>query len=195
MLHPKEYKAFFNQAITYDQYLQDFSNSLKSLEAKQYSQYLPLNWQRTSRLNQQITLSPAIAATLTHINTPIRWLAIVEHWCGDVSQSLPVIAKMAQTAQVHIDLRLAYRDQIPVLMDAHLTNGTSRSIPLLIQLDEDYGVTGTWGPRPAEAQALVKKLKSDPSTAANYAEELHRWYAHDRQQSIQTELVQLLLKA
>ncbi|MGR6087774.1 MAG: thioredoxin family protein [Arcticibacter sp.] len=195
MLQPEEYQAFFNQAITYDQYLQDFENSLKSSDANPYTQYLPLNWQRTSRINQQVTLKQTVAAALAQITKPIRWLVIVEHWCGDVSQSLPVIAKMAQAAQGHIDLRLAYRDQNPVLMDAHLTSGTSRSIPMLIQLDAEYRVSGTWGPRPAEAQSLVKKLKADPSTANNYAEELHKWYASNKQQAIQSELVTLLQKA
>lgn len=194
MLQPEQYHAFFNHSISFEQYLQEFENSLSSSEPNPYAPYLPLNWQRTNRIIQHFEPDQATLEALANIQRPIRWLVIVEHWCGDVSQSLPVMAQLAEASRGRIDLRLAYRDPNPVLMDAHLTNGSSRSIPMLIQLDAEFSVTGTWGPRPAEAQKLVEKLKSDPAAATNYAEELHRWYAHDKQQSIQADLVHLLLK-
>ena len=39
-------------------------------------------------------------------------------------------------------------------MDQYLTNG-SRSIPIVIVLDDDFRELGHWGPRPAELQAWV----------------------------------------
>ncbi len=159
-----------------------------------YAQYLPLNLQRNSRLYQKFVPTETLLHAVARMPHSVKWLMIVEPWCGDVSQSLPLIARIAESSMGLIELRLAYRDQNPDLMDAHLTNDVSRSIPILIQLDSAFKVLGTWGPRPKEAQVLVEKLKSDPVTADNYAEELHRWYAQNKQQAIQSELLALLKK-
>jgi hypothetical protein len=35
---------------------------------------------------------------------------------------------------------------------------------------------------------MVKELKSNPATAATYANELHLWYAKDKQQSLETSI-------
>ena len=197
MLSSESYQSYFHNAIGFEQYQVEFRSSIESGpdgKYANYSQYLPLNWQRTTRVYKHYQPSEAIINTAASLAHKVYWLMIVEPWCGDVSQSLPVIARVAEASKERIELRLTYRDHNPELMNAHLTNGVSRSIPILIQLDSEFKVLGTWGPRPKEAQVLVEKLKSDPATADNYAEELHRWYAHDKQQAIQTELLALLKK-
>ena len=45
---------------------------------------------------------------------------------------------------------------------------------------------------PKEAMALVKRIKSDPAIAHTYSQEVHKWYAQDKQQNIQAELAVLL---
>jgi len=84
-----------------------------------------------------------------------------------------------------IDLRFIYRDENLELIDAHLTDGRSRSIPILIQLDSDYNYISSYGPRPAEAQKLVMSLLSRQEP---YSIPLHTWYAKDKQQSIQSDI-------
>jgi hypothetical protein len=42
---------------------------------------------------------------------------------------------------------------------------------------------------------MVKELKSTPATAATYANDLHLWYAKDKQQSLEKEVAQLLFRA
>ena len=93
-----------------------------------------------------------------------------------------------------IEMKLVYRDQNDELMNAYLTKET-RSIPKLIQLDKHFKVTGIWGPRPTMAQKLVKELKSNPATAATYANELHLWYAKNKQQDLEEEVSKLLFRA
>jgi transcriptional regulator of acetoin/glycerol metabolism len=194
-LSPDKYKSFFEKAVTYKTYLDDFVNRMSHSRDDGYDTYLPLNWQRTTRLDK--TFQPSTDATeqILRLERPVMWLLIAEHWCGDVSQSIPVIARLAAISNNHIELRIAYRDANPELMDAHLTDGKSRSIPKLIQLDSDFKITGEWGPRPQSAQALVKQLKSDPATADSYAEALHKWYANDKQLALQNELLNLLSRA
>ena len=78
---------------------------------------------------------------------------IAEDWCGDASSTVPVLAKLAD-AVPGLELRVILRDQHPEVMDRYLTNG-SRSIPIVIALDEQFRELGHWGPRPRELQAWV----------------------------------------
>jgi thioredoxin-like negative regulator of GroEL len=123
------------------------------------------------------------------LQRPLKWLVITEHWCGDASQINPVINKIAIESEGKIELRFIYRDQNSDLMDAFLTDGRSRSIPMLIQLDKDFNFLAQYGPRPAEAQKLVK---ASLAKQAPYDLPLHTWYAKDKQNSLQDDLLQII---
>lgn len=56
----------------------------------------------------------------------IRLLAIAEDWCGDASNTLPVLARLAELAP-GLELRLIKRDEHPELMNRYLTNGSDPS--------------------------------------------------------------------
>ena len=72
---------------------------------------------------------------------------------------MPVLAKLAATVP-GLELRVILRDQHPEVMDRYLTNG-SRSIPIVIALDEQFRELGHWGPRPRELQAWVMANRLD----------------------------------
>lgn len=186
------YKDYAAKGIDYETYRNNHQHQISLGNAVMHAEYLPINLQRSERITKQVVLLPQITAALNQLNTHKTWLLISEHWCGDAAQIVPVIAKVAAASNGKIDLKIVYRDENLALMDAHLT-GTSRSIPKLIVLNNNYEVVTTWGPRPAAAQEMVLKLKSNPETAANYAEELHKWYAQNKQVAIQEELVKLLV--
>ena len=65
-------------------------------------------------------------------SVPGHWhlVALSEDWCGDAMSTLPVVARFAD--EVGWELRVLGRDDNPDLMEAHLTNGRSRSIPVVI---------------------------------------------------------------
>ena len=157
-------------------------------------EYINLNQRRMYRVEKTFEISAELAAQIKNLKHKAYWLILTEHWCGDASQTLPVFNSIAEMSNGKIEMKLVYRDQNPALMDAHLTNET-RSIPKLIQLDEHYNVTAFWGPRPSVAQQLVKQLKANPATAATYANELHLWYAKDRQKSLESEIGKLIYRA
>jgi len=182
-----DYKRYFNQAISYDQYLRNFQNEIAEGEDSEYAQYLPQNWQRQSRLDRKLKLSEILISALDNLDRQLNWLVITEHWCGDASQIIPIINKAADKSNGKIDLRFIYRDENLELMDAHLTDGRSRSIPILIQLDSDLNYISSYGPRPAEAQKLVMSLLSRQEP---YSIPLHTWYAKDKQQSIQNDIAE-----
>jgi hypothetical protein len=107
-------------------------------------------------------------------------LVLAEDWCGDASNTVPVLARWAGSVQ-GLSLRILRRDEHPEVMDRYLTNG-SRSIPIVIALDEDFNEVGYWGPRPRQLQAWVMAHKDTMPKDERYRE-IRRWYARDRGES------------
>lgn len=126
---------------------------------------------------------------------PGRWkvIALTEDWCGDAINTLPVFDRLAEAAG-NIELRVLLRDENPDLMDDHLTNGTSRSIPVLIIYDEAFRERGWWGPRPAPIQewVLTEGMELDP---ADRYREVRRYYARDRGRTALDEFLRILERA
>ena len=186
-----DYKSYFQKAISYEKYLQNFQAEIDLGDQSAFAQYLPQNWQRQSRLDRKLKLREDLIEKIQLLTSPIHWLVITEHWCGDASQINPIINKVAQESKGLIYLKFIYRDKDTTLIDQHLTDGKSRSIPILLQLDESFHLIGTYGPRPLEAQKLVKTLLAKNE---DYNIPVHTWYAKDKQQAVQLDLVKLLIK-
>lgn len=115
-----------------------------------------------------------------------RLLVIAEDWCGDASSTVPILARFADAAP-GMELRILRRDEHPGLMDGYLTNG-SRSIPIVIVLDESFQELGHWGPRPSTLQAWV--LENRPLVAkADLYPQIRKWYARDRGETTLREVL------
>jgi hypothetical protein len=154
--------------------------------------YTVLNVQRMSRLDKTTKLLPELTAAAAGLTTSYVWLIITEGWCGDAAQLVPVIEAVAQASAGHLRTAYVLRDDNPDLIDRYLTHGT-RSIPKLVVLRADTLTEVLhWGPRPAEAQALLARLKAEGMAHDDYVREIHAWYAHDRTQTTQRELLALV---
>jgi hypothetical protein len=116
-------------------------------------------------------------------------LVLSEDWCGDAVNTVPIVARLAELAP-NLDLRVLARDHNLDLMDSHLT-GTSRSIPVVIALDDHFREHGWWGPRPTALQRWVlgpgMLLEKEPRYR-----EVRSWYARDRGSSTLEEVVRML---
>jgi len=121
-----------------------------------------------------------------------KLVALSEDWCGDAVNTLPVVARLAEEAGW--ELRIMGRDANPDLMDAHLTNGRSRSIPVVIVYDVDFREIGWWGPRPGEIQDWVLDEGLSMSSPERYRV-IRRWYARDRGRTTVEELLDLVARA
>lgn len=119
-------------------------------------------------------------------------LVLSEDWCGDAVNTVPVIAKLVELAP-NLDLRVLARDRNLDLMDAHLT-GTSRAIPVVIMLDDEYRERGWWGSRPAELQAWVVGPGRALDKEARYRH-VRGWYARDAGRTTLDEVVGALERA
>ncbi len=163
--------------------------------------YTSLNLTRMSRLDKKDRLTETTHTALQNISKPLIWLALTEGWCGDAAQVLPVINKMAEVSD-NITLKIILRDQHLDIMDAFLTNG-ARSIPKIIVLTQDTAkVLGAWGPRPSDAEKIMIATKEKLPNITDEAErkalwdwtktELQKWYAQDKTQHIQEEMIAAL---
>ncbi len=121
-----------------------------------------------------------------------RLLVLLEDWCGDAVNTIPVLARLAEDSP-NLSLRVIGRDEHPDVMDRHLTNG-SRSIPMVLLLDETGGLCGAWGPRPAVLQSWVLGEGRALEKAARY-KQVRTWYVRDRGATTLEEIAELLESA
>lgn len=92
-------------------------------------------------------------------NKNLRAIVITEDWCGDAMMNTPVLLHLAQKS--HMEVRMLLRDSNLELMDQYLTNGKSRSIPIIIFIDEAGEEVTHWGPRSEYVQKEVDRLMAD----------------------------------
>jgi hypothetical protein len=80
------------------------------------------------------------------------------------------------------------RDTNPEVMDQYLTNG-SRSIPIVIALNESFEEVGHWGPRPIELQTWVMANRGTVPKTELYPQ-VRKWYARDRGETTIKEVLE-----
>lgn len=122
-----------------------------------------------------------------------RWslLVISEDWCGDAVNIVPFIEAL-NAASDAIDVRILPRDQHLDLMDQHLTNGVSRSIPIVLVLDDQFVERAWWGPRPRALQEWFQSPEAQAMTKDDRYRELRKWYARDRGRTTLEELTTMI---
>ena len=162
-------------------------------QSEAYLEYTRMCFQRMNRWDKTAKVSPEMQALVESIQEPQLWLMITEAWCGDGSQSIPYIAKLAGL-NPKIDLRIIMRDEYPEVMDAYLTNG-ARSIPKLVAFSKDLKCElFTWGPKPQYLMDLYKEYRHDSKGKSyqEFLEEVYLWYARNKNKDLESELYPLI---
>ncbi len=179
--------------MTFEEYLAYFEQLLQSnnLDAPysdpEYFNYTKLNWSRLNRWLKTGQLNETIKTTLAQITTPQKWILISEPWCGDAAHIVPfinLIAKENPNIQLHIELR----DAAPYRIEQYLTNGVSKSIPILVIKDVDEKDLVIWGPRPKKCQEHFLQLKETNNDMESIKIGLQQWYNKDQGQEIMNEI-------
>jgi len=185
-----------HNGLTYEAYVAAWEEALRQplagldARARRYLYYRRYNYERAQRVAGAYRMSERLARALEAIEQPQLWMVLTEDWCGDSAYSLPVIAEAARRSPL-ITLRILRRDENPDIMDLYLTRG-ARSIPKLVAFAEDGTELFTWGPRPAEAQALRDRLKEEGADARQLTQALIDWYEAGGWQQVDTELADRL---
>ncbi|TDQ18407.1 thioredoxin-like protein [Algoriphagus boseongensis] len=158
-----------------------------------YLDYTRMSLQRMNRWNKTAKVSPEMEKLIQYIIEPQKWLIINEAWCGDGAQSIPYIAKLAELNPL-IELRIIMRDEYPEIMDEYLTNG-ARSIPKMVAFTGDLKCElFTWGPKPKYLLDRYKEYKHDSKGLPykEFQEEVHLWYARNKNKDLEEELYPLI---
>ncbi|MBL0332801.1 MAG: thioredoxin family protein [Chlorobiota bacterium] len=150
--------------------------------------YVKINLQRMNRVEKTFKMNPTLQEKLSLLNKKQLWIVLAESWCGDVAQNIPAINMIANST-TNIELKILLRDENEVIMNKYLTNG-SKSIPKLISLNPiTFKENWNWGPRPKPAQELVVSMKSK---GEDFHIGVHKWYADDKSNTIQDEILKLI---
>jgi hypothetical protein len=169
-----DYRDYWERAFTFDRYVANEVETNRSL------------WEGIYKKSRTPESAIRRAAEIGG-----RWklLVLSEAWCGDASNSVPVLARFAEDVP-NFELRIIKRDENLELMDRYLTDG-SRSIPISIILDEAFQPIGACGPRPVELQEFVLGEKAG---GVRPNEEIYvdtrRWYARGKGETTLRELLQ-----
>lgn len=210
-------KKYAQKSLSYQEYRQlgqqllDKGTTTNGDNSPEILEYANMNMHRMNRLDKTVSVNEKVKNALAHLPSTEKyyWFVLTESWCGDASQIVPVMNKIAEVAGDKLELRLLLRDENTELMDNFLTNG-GRAIPKLIFIKEEKETTtpttklkiiGSWGARSVEGQKIVnaykESVKQNPEKEdfKAFSEALHGWYAKDKTQSTQNELAQLLEEA
>jgi len=141
---------------------------------------------------QRVRLPEDLVAAAREVPGGWHLVALSEDWCGDAVNTLPVVARLADEAGW--DMRVMGRDDNLDLIDSHLTNGRSRSIPVVIVYDEGFNEVGWWGPRPGEIQSWVMGEGLSLPSPERY-KVIRRWYARDRGKTTLAEVLDIVARA
>ena len=95
-----------------------------------------------------------------------RALVLVEDWCPDSVQAIPVLARLP------LEARFFFRDQNPDLAEAYAKEG-KRIVPTVVFLDGDFGELARWHGPPEAARAFLRKAKEEGLPSA---ERLRRYH-------------------
>jgi hypothetical protein len=120
-----------------------------------------------------------------------RLVVLAEDWCGDATNTVPVLAKWASQTP-NVELRILRRDEHPEIMDRYLTNGVARSIPVVIVLTEDMHELGWWGPRPRVLEAWTAEQRAAGRDKKALYPEIRRWYAKDKGETTLREVLAVM---
>src|SRR6476661_3828867 len=106
-------------------------------------------------LTHRVAIPLEISARVEALHGQWHLLVLSEDWCGDSINIVPIVGKLTASIS-NMDMRILARDENLDIMDAHLT-GTSRSIPIVIVLNQWFHECGWWGPRPFALQKWVRE--------------------------------------
>ncbi|WP_163100768.1 thioredoxin family protein [Peribacillus alkalitolerans] len=136
-------RSWFEKGMTHDDYVTSMTVHKENLQ-KVYDEY---SVSEGSKLSLSKLKDRNIAA-----------IVLTADWCGDAMMNVPIFKKLGDIAG--IEPRYLIRDENLELMDQYLTNGTARSIPIFIFIDENGHEIGKWGPRAPEVQSVVEEIKT-----------------------------------
>ena len=183
-------KNYWTRAITFEQYVKDLEDEILSDNNLEFKPYYELNKKRMERIVNTYRVQEAQMKEFKELNYSGKLLIITEGWCGDAAQSLPVIYRFFGE---NMEIKIVYRDQNEDLMNQYLTNG-SKSIPIVLILNEHMEVVAHWGPRPEFGNDLFYQHKNNEEAypKEKLMEDMQMAYNKDKGAAIIEEIIKTI---
>jgi len=132
-----------------------------------YIDQIKVNKARFEGFYDSFTLSDEDTAFFRELvsrdNGPAKMMVIGEDWCGDVIRGLPVLARIAEAAEIPISI--FPRDTHPDIMNEYLNKGEFLSIPVAVFYTADHKYICHWIERPevavVEQRAIEKAIRDE----------------------------------
>jgi hypothetical protein len=132
----------------------------KGMSYEQYRENMQVNQQELTQIYEQLVFTEADIREFKNLeDRNWRGIVLTADWCGDAALCVPILQRIAELGK--IELRFLIRDNNLELMDQYLTNGTSRSIPIFIFIDQYGEEKMVWGPRSPQVQDLITSLRAE----------------------------------
>lgn len=126
-----DWKAWFEQALPYDDYLRVHANDMER--------------DRWQAAYDRVRLTEEQQSLLQGFVRDMNVLVVAGTWCGDCVQQCPILRHFEQASD-RINLRFLERDEVPELRDALKINGGAR-VPVAVFLSEDFFECARYGER------------------------------------------------
>jgi len=187
-----QYDHQFEMALNYQQFSNYAENLLTKLSSDDtYS--MQHNAKVDLHILQKVKKTAVISEELCHAlqsAKPLILVILTEGYCGDSAQTFPVFAKMQEMFPDKIEIKVILRDEHLDIADMQFE---SRAIPTVVGFDrETLTQKFVWGNRPKPAQKIMDELKAKNATQDEKGIALHKWYAADKTNTLQNELIELL---
>ncbi|MDW4463356.1 thioredoxin family protein [Staphylococcus saprophyticus] len=137
-------ETYFKNSQPLDQYIEVMTENKENVLSIYNSFSLPLNDDRIEKI-KSLNYS--------------KVLVITEDWCGDAMMNVPILKHISEA--LNLEVRVFHRDENTDLIDQYLTNGTARSIPIFVFLNDNFEQETVWGPRARQVQHFVEDTRSD----------------------------------
>lgn len=186
---------YINKGLTYENYIirveDDLEAEIENEDPKEIVQYYALGLQRMNRVYKTFELTPVQEKRVKETANNFKILTITEGWCGDASQIIPVVEKIANT--LNVESKYILRDENLELMENYKTNNAI-SIPIIIGVAEDGSELFRFGPRPQYGMELLHRFKNNPDiySAEEFHEDLQKYYNNNKGVEILNEILDLI---
>jgi len=134
----------------------------RGLSFEEYLEHADMNVPTMKENFQAVTVKPEDDAFFMRLNEhlpqgSVTAVVLSESWCGDCTENVPVIAKLA-SLYPFIRVRIFPRDENLDIMDRYLTDG-KRTIPVFVFFDENGEEIGRFIERPPGAHAFMDNAR------------------------------------
>lgn len=131
----------------------------KGLTPEQYRETLEKHKEAFDHIYEHFTITNDETFIQQLKEKNVRAVVLAEPWCGHCMLNIPILLRLAE--QTNMPVKFLLRDENLELMDQYLTNGKSRTIPIMIFIDENGAEIAKWGPIADTTKQFVDQYRKD----------------------------------